>query len=78
MALYGSTRTENFNDGSDIDFLVEFVDDRPVGLLEIAQFELELSHLLGDREVEIRTPRDLSPLFRDQVREEAQQLYAAA
>jgi len=77
LALFGSVLRDTFNADSDIDMLVEFVDGRSVGLLEIAEFELELSQLLDKREVEVRTSRDLSPLFRDQVQQEARELYAA-
>ena len=78
LALFGSTLREDFNDDSDVDLLVEFLPDRNVGLLEISEFELELSQLLSNREVEIRTTADLSPLFRDDVRQTARPLYEAA
>lgn len=78
LALFGSALGDAFNDESDIDLLVEFEAYRPVGLMEVAQFELELSALLKSREVEVRTPNDLSPLFRDEVRSQARSLYAAA
>ena len=38
--------------------------------------ERELSTLLGDRKVDIRTPQDLSRYFRQQVLEEAEVQYA--
>jgi uncharacterized protein len=78
MALFGSTLRDDFNSSSDIDFLVEFLPDRPVGMLEVAEFELQLSQLLGNREVEIRTPRDLSSLFREEVQRHARPMYEAA
>lgn len=77
LALFGSVLNEQFNADSDIDILVEFFDDYAVGFLEIAEFELEMGRLLNDRDVEIRTVRDLSPLFREQVQQEARELYAA-
>jgi predicted nucleotidyltransferase len=77
LEIFGSVLRDTFNANSDIDLLVEFIQGRSVGLLEIAEFELELSELLDQREVEIRSAGDLSPLFRDQVRREARELYAA-
>lgn len=40
--------------------------------------ELQLSHLFGDRDVELRTYEDLSRHFRDEVRATAIPLYVAA
>ena len=77
LALFGSALRDTFNANSDIDILVEFIDGHSVGFLEIAEFELELGELLSKREVEIRTLQDLSPFFRDQVRKESRELYAA-
>jgi hypothetical protein len=61
---------------SDIDLLVEFQPEHTPGLLHLAQMELELEDALG-RPVELRTPEDLSPYFRDQVTSNARSLYAA-
>lgn len=77
LALFGSALGDRFSIDSDIDILVEFFEGHEIGFLEITEFELELSRLLDKREVEIRTARDLSPLFRDQVQQEARELYAA-
>lgn len=77
LAAFGSVLREDFGDDSDIDLLVEFAQDRTPGLLTLAAMELELGALLG-REVELRTPDDLSRHFRDDVRRSARPLYAAA
>jgi uncharacterized protein len=37
LALFGSTSRDDFNDESDIDFLVEFLPEHQVGMLEIAR-----------------------------------------
>ena len=76
LALFGSVLRPDFHAMSDIDVLVEFFPDRTPGLLAIAGMELELSRLLG-REVDLRTYHDLSPYFRDDVRANARELYAA-
>ena len=45
----------------------EFESDRIPGLLGIAGMELELSELFAGRKVDLRTPEDLSPYFRQDV-----------
>ena len=76
IALFGSALRDDFRPGSDIDLLVEFQPEHTPGLLHLAQMELELEDALG-RPVELRTPEDLSPYFRDQVTSGARPLYAA-
>ena len=76
IALFGSALRADFRPDSDIDLLVEFQPGHTPGLLHLAQMELELEDALG-RPVELRTPEDLSPYFRDQVTSNARSLYAA-
>jgi hypothetical protein len=52
---------------SDVDILVEFDRQHVPGLLGLAAMERELSAMLGGRRVDMRTPRDLSRYFRDEV-----------
>ena len=78
LMLFGSALRADFRSDSDVDVLVEFRPGAEPGLLRIAQSELELGELLGGREVEMRTYEDLSPYFRDAVREQATALYDAA
>lgn len=63
-------------DAHHIDLLVEFDPDHIPGLLTIADLELQLSEPLN-RDVDLRTPGDLSPYFRDDVTAHAPILYAA-
>lgn len=77
MRLFGSALRGRLRPESDIDLLVEFEPGRIPGLLSIAQLELELGELLG-REVDLRTPGDLSRYFRDDVTAHARLLYDAA
>ncbi len=67
LSVFGSYLREDFGPESDIDFLVEFDPEHIPGLLRIAGMERELSELLGGRKVDLRTARDLSKYFRDQV-----------
>ena len=67
LAIFGSALREDFGPESDIDVLVEFEPDRIPGLLGVAGMELELSELFTGRKVDLRTPEDLSPYFRQDV-----------
>ena len=60
----------------DVDILVEF---EPGTRLGFAFFDVqeELSQIIG-RRVDLRTPRELSKYFRDEVLAEAEDVYVAA
>lgn len=73
LALFGSALTDRFRPDSDIDLLVEF-DAGHVPGLGIVRMQRTLEELLG-RTVDLRTPAELSPRFRDQVRQSARILY---
>lgn len=75
LALFGSALREDFGPESDIDVLVEFESDRIPGLLGVADMELELSELFSGRKVDLRTPEDLSPYFRQEVLDTAEVQY---
>lgn len=74
LALFGSVLRDDFRQDSDIDMLVEFEEGATVGLLEMAQMEIELSELLG-RKVDLRTPAELSRYFRQRVLDSAEPVY---
>jgi predicted nucleotidyltransferase len=61
---------------SDVDVLVEFDPGHVPGLLGMVRLARELQALLGGRPVDLRTPRDLSRYFRDEVLRQAKVLYA--
>jgi uncharacterized protein len=67
LALFGSVLRDDFGPASDVDLLVEFEPGHVPGLLRLAAMERELSAVLGGRRVDLRTPRDLSRYFRDEV-----------
>jgi predicted nucleotidyltransferase len=77
LALFGSALGDDFGPDSDLDLLVEFTPDRVPGLFQVAARELELAELFGGREVDLRTPADLSPHFREDVLAVAVALYTA-
>jgi len=75
LALFGSVLREDFRPGSDVDILVEFDPEHVPGFIRLASMEFELEELLGGREVDLRTPEDLSRYFRDEVVATALVLY---
>jgi hypothetical protein len=66
LALFGSVLKESFRPDSDVDVLVGFEPTHTVGLIGLAPLQRELSEILG-RQVDLRTPADLSRYFRDEV-----------
>ena len=75
LAFFGSLLRRDLRADSDIDVLVEFEPGHVPGLFGLARMERELSALFGGREVDLRTPQDLSRYFRDSVVAEAQVQY---
>ncbi len=66
LSLFGSALRDELLPGSDIDLLVEFDSRHMPGLFDMARMELELKEFFG-RDVDIRTPEDLSRYFRNDV-----------
>ena len=77
LALFGSQLKGTAGQESDVDLLVEFSPDARPTLLDMAQIEIELSQAMGGRKVDLRTPQDLSPYFRDEVVRTAEVQYVA-
>ena len=75
LSFFGSVLREDFGPESDIDVLVEFEPGHVVGYFRFAEMESELSNLLG-RKVDLRTPAELSPYFRQEVLDTAEVEYA--
>jgi predicted nucleotidyltransferase len=76
LSFFGSVLRDDFGSESDVDVLVEFEPEATVGYFAMARMERELSEMIG-REVDLRTPKELSRYFRDQVLEDAQEEYVA-
>jgi uncharacterized protein len=74
LSLFGSVLRADFKPESDIDVLVEFQPGKTPGFLKLAGMEEELSGIIGGRKVDLRTPQDLSPHFRNRVLQEAKVL----
>ncbi|MCA9289281.1 MAG: nucleotidyltransferase family protein [Phycisphaerales bacterium] len=76
LALFGSILRDDFGPDSDVDVLVEFLPGVRYSLLDLGGMWVELRDLLG-RDVDLKTPYDLSRYFRDDVVKSARTLYAA-
>jgi len=74
LSLFGSVLRDDFQLESDVDVLVEFDPAHTPGLSFFAMQD-ELSGILG-RKVDLNTLRDISPLFRAQVEQDAEVVYA--
>jgi predicted nucleotidyltransferase len=74
LALFGSVLTDHFSETSDIDILIEFDPNHVPGLFSFVDMKEELSESLG-REIDLRTPEDISKLFRKEVIEQSYLIY---
>ncbi len=77
LSVFGSALGDSFHDGSDLDLLVEFDPHARVGLVRKATIQLELEDLVG-RQVDLRTPAELSRYFRQAVLDSAMHVDDAA
>ncbi len=75
LSLFGSVLKGSSRSDSDVDFLVEFERGAVPGLLGLAAIEAELSELLG-RRADLRTARELSTHFREEVERIAEMQFA--
>jgi uncharacterized protein len=76
LSVYGSILRDDFRSDSDVDLLVEFLSDVRVSLFDLGGMLMELREMLA-RDVDLRTPGDLSRHFRDDVLRRAMTIYAA-
>ena len=74
--MFGSALRDDFTTKSDVDVLVEFQSGNVPGYFGLARIVRELSDLFAGRQVDLRTPHDLSRYFREEVMSQARVLYA--
>ena len=74
LALFDSILTSHFGPKSDVDVLVSFDVEHVPNLFDLVDMESELSGIIG-RNVDLKTPNDLSPYFRIQVLSSAKTIY---
>jgi uncharacterized protein len=77
LSLFGSVLRDDFRPNSDIDVLVEFQPDYIPGFLKLHQIQEELSTLLGQRQIDLVTPKFLNYRIRDRILAEAEVCYDA-
>ncbi|MDI9388350.1 MAG: nucleotidyltransferase family protein [Synergistota bacterium] len=70
LSLFGSVVRGEARSGSDVDILVEFEQDAPIGLFEFIRLKQELSTLLG-MEVDLGMPDALHPALKENILKEA-------
>ena len=77
LSFFGSVLRDDFRADSDIDVLVEFEPEYIPGFIRLYEIEYELSQLLGQRKIDLVTPKFLNHRIRDQVLSQAEVQYAA-
>jgi len=71
LSLFGSILRDDFDpERSDVDFLVEFLPNATPGFFGLVDMEDQLSELIG-KKADLRTPKELSRYFRQEVLDEA-------
>ncbi len=75
LSLFGSRLKGTARPDSDVDLLIEFFEGEEPGLLGMATIASDLSEVYGGKQVDLRTPSDLSRHFRDDVINQAEACY---
>jgi hypothetical protein len=77
LSVFGSSIRDDFNQNSDIDFLVSFSEDSEISLFDIIDLENELRKKLN-REIDIVEKESLkNPIRKKTILETSEVLYAA-
>ena len=74
LSVFGSVLREDFNTESDLDLLVEFQPGAGVTYFDLFEMQEALSAIIG-HPVDLRTPQELSPYFRQSVIDHAVMIY---
>lgn len=75
LSVFGSAARDELTPDSDIDLLVEYEPDAPVGLFAMGGHLMDLQDIVG-RKVDLVTLNGLCPYIRDDVLGDARQIYA--
>ena len=75
LSLFGSALRNELRPESDIDLLVEYLPDAPVGYFAMAQHKRDFSEIVG-RPVDLATPNSLSRYIRQGILASARLIYA--
>lgn len=76
LALFGSVLRDDFGPESDLDVLVEFEPGATPGFFAMEELRVEISALVGGREIDLVTRGGLHPMLRDRVLAQAVDQYA--
>ena len=74
LSLFGSVLRDDFHEGSDVDFLVEFEPDSDATYFTLMEMEEELCQVTA-RKADLRTPQELSKYIRQRVLDESVTIY---
>ncbi|NJN72954.1 MAG: nucleotidyltransferase family protein [Limnothrix sp. RL_2_0] len=74
LALFGSVLRDDFHADSDVDILVNFLPNQTPTFFTLSDMQDELTEIVG-KTVDLRTPEELSPYFRERVLAEAMVIY---
>jgi predicted nucleotidyltransferase len=75
LAVFGSVLSGEDTPASDLDLLVEFSPESPIGLFGLMRLQRELGNLFG-KNVDLNTAGFLNRSFRDDVVQHAKAIYA--
>jgi predicted nucleotidyltransferase len=75
LSLFGSVLRDDFCPDSDIDVLVEFQPGHTPGFLKLHRIQEEFSSLLGNRPIDLMTPKSLNHRICDRILAEAEVYY---
>lgn len=74
VSLFGSQVHGNPRPNSDVDVLIEFKPNAPIGLFEFVRIQRRLSEFSG-KKIDLLTPSALSKYFREEVLTNAKTIY---
>jgi uncharacterized protein len=74
LSLFGSTARDEASFHSDVDLLVEFDPEVPVGLFTFVRLQATLADILDTR-IDLATPQALRPEMRDEILAEAMRVF---
>ena len=75
LSLFGSVLRDDFRPDSDVDVLVEFEPETPVGFMALSRMQRELADVFT-RPVDIVLRNSIKPIIRDSVLASALDVYA--
>jgi len=74
VSVFGSTARDQADEHSDVDVLIEFIPEAPVGLFVFVEVLDFLGDVLGTR-IDLATPGALRPEMREQILAEARRAF---